>query len=539
MVTSWQAALNERTRYGLYAHFIRAILAREPISSANGDNSSETAQMECDALCDFWICSDVLCCTASILHLVGIALDRYWAVTNAEYIRRRTARRIGFMIAIFWLLSLAISMPARFDYVRLSSWIQPANLSLQSTEEVNCVINEEYGYTIFSNVGAFYMPMLFMIGIYARIYQVARARIRRSRFRKNPNSTDEQSDYNFNARINPSLRTFVPDSSLDKTNDLYRSFWNGVSHSAPASTYNIDRLIAFSNSTSDTNDTSSTHSDRSELAEISSSNSALQSVTKSKTKSIADENKQKNGLYAIFKTLMVRKSYSGQSSTKWNTTTNNSKLANIAVATIHTRGLHTESALNNKRGCQNDDQAPQNSLKAPIIADPPTKSFLISCGSNDTNSVHLRLEIKGNVEPKAERSNVDNKIINTDDISTDSIAVDNPMKSTHSEMTNLATATAALKRERLENRRERKAAVTLAIITGCFMLCWLPFFIEALLTPFYPELRASRVVRSILLWLGYSNSLLNPIIYTIFSPDFRDAFRKILFGRYYHRARER
>ncbi|KAH0543599.1 hypothetical protein KQX54_000369, partial [Cotesia glomerata] len=36
-------------------------------------------------ICDIWTVSDVLCCTASILHLVAIAMDRFWAVTNTLY----------------------------------------------------------------------------------------------------------------------------------------------------------------------------------------------------------------------------------------------------------------------------------------------------------------------------------------------------------------------------------------------------------------------------------------------------------------------
>lgn len=88
-------------------------------------------------------------------------------------------------------------------------------------------------------------------------------------------------------------------------------------------------------------------------------------------------------------------------------------------------------------------------------------------------------------------------------------------------------------RARIEQRRERRAIRTLAIITGCFILCWLPFNIHALLSPFLGPIHPLGV--SFLLWLGYMNSLLNPVIYTIFSKEFRGAFRKIIcvycFGR--------
>ena len=43
-------------------------------------------------LCDAWVSFDVLCCTASILHLVAISLDRYWAVTRVDYIHNRCAK---------------------------------------------------------------------------------------------------------------------------------------------------------------------------------------------------------------------------------------------------------------------------------------------------------------------------------------------------------------------------------------------------------------------------------------------------------------
>ncbi|XP_065369021.1 5-hydroxytryptamine receptor 2A-like [Calliphora vicina] len=86
------------------------------------------------------------------------------------------------------------------------------------------------------------------------------------------------------------------------------------------------------------------------------------------------------------------------------------------------------------------------------------------------------------------------------------------------------------RKETLEAKRERKAAKTLAIITGAFVVCWLPFFAMALLLPLCESCEINDAVASFFLWLGYFNSTLNPVIYTIFSPEFRQAFKRILFG---------
>jgi len=105
-------------------------------------------------------------------------------------------------------------------------------------------------------------------------------------------------------------------------------------------------------------------------------------------------------------------------------------------------------------------------------------------------------------------------------------------KTTNSEQMSLLAASAA-GREKQKQKRERKAARTLAIVTGTFVVCWLPFFIVELVQPFCADCMAGYpdTLASVIVWLGYVNSLLNPVIYTIFNPDFRSAFRKILFGR--------
>ncbi|XP_076762091.1 octopamine receptor beta-1R isoform X1 [Xylocopa sonorina] len=78
-------------------------------------------------------------------------------------------------------------------------------------------------------------------------------------------------------------------------------------------------------------------------------------------------------------------------------------------------------------------------------------------------------------------------------------------------------------------RAEHKAARTLGIIMGAFLLCWLPFFLWYLTTSLCREsCYCPDTVVSVLFWIGYFNSALNPLIYAYFNRDFREAFKDTL-----------
>ncbi|XP_067103168.1 dopamine receptor D2a [Osmerus mordax] len=119
--------------------------------------------------CDIFVTLDVMMCTASILNLCAISIDRYTAVAmpmlyNTRYSSRR---RVTVMISVVWVLSFAISCPLLFGLNNTAT-----------RDEAQCVIANP-AFVVYSSIVSFYVPFIITLLVYVQIYVVLRKRRKR------------------------------------------------------------------------------------------------------------------------------------------------------------------------------------------------------------------------------------------------------------------------------------------------------------------------------------------------------------------------
>ena len=90
----------------------------------------------------------------------------------------------------------------------------------------------------------------------------------------------------------------------------------------------------------------------------------------------------------------------------------------------------------------------------------------------------------------------------------------------------------AIKEECRISAREIHITKSLAIIVLAFALCWIPFWVVAMMQRFAPDTVVPRNVQLLCPFLLFFSSTINPFIYAGMNPSFRAEFRAILLCKF-------
>ncbi|XP_050416576.1 dopamine D2-like receptor [Patella vulgata] len=403
-----------------------------------------------DPLCDAWVASDVMACTASILNLTAISVDRFIAVTQPiKYSKHKNSKRIFVMLALTWVISVAIAVPIALG-VNYSEKRAPGDCAFFNSD-----------FLIYSSMGSFYIPSLIMIFLYWRIYRVLHIRSQRALAQKKKLKTDQKA---IRSVIENTAAT-APCAEPTVTTGLAR-----VDNGKPAS-YNTNKAHKLATPVVD--DTSVTNMGTGSDSQGENDDSNMNDGSDTKSPASDDNVTQHDGVGELIANPVA------QALDKQETAGNS--------ATTSGNNAEAETKFNSPG-------APRCAQLSPLHTKGSVKS-----DENRNKEAHKKGITKFNFHMRTSRK----------------------------------------RKERSSSKRERKATKTLAIVLGVFLLCWWPFFtiniVNAICIKFdlfeYAACNMPVVLFSFFVWLGYINSFLNPVIYTIFNPEFRKAFKKILSER--------
>ncbi|OWF49506.1 octopamine receptor 1-like [Mizuhopecten yessoensis] len=410
--------------------------------------------------CSMWLAIDVLLCTASILNLCAISLDRFLAVTKPiRYPSLVSKKRGKILVMCVWVLSFVISFPPLIGWNDENNGIQKHNNWLITEQErdnytkggnysttgnlyneraINeticvklypeCELTPTKGYRVYAALGSFYIPMFIMSFFYCRIY---RAAIRTAASLRTgilmTKRTDEQTNNKCPKMDTIALRVHRGGGSI------YRSPSNMSSRRTSYLICSKEERLANCNSDIELLPLRN--------RPISCNNNNKRSLTHNRS-----DSDLRNGTF--------------RHQHRCTTDPASDSLAVYLGTSTSPRTQCPESPYQNRKlVVSNRNFGPSNRRH---------RSVLFINDGQPNQKINIRKFL-----------------------------------------------------------RDTKAAKTVAIIVGAFLLCWFPFFTIYLIGAFCSDC-VPGLAFSIFFWLGYCNSMINPFIYALFSRDFRCAFRRIL-----------
>lgn len=383
-------------------------------------------------ICKIWLTCDVLCCTASILNLCAIALDRYWAITDPiVYAQQRTIKRVNIMILFVWLLSALISSPPLIGW---NDWPE------KFESDTPCQLTQQRGYVVYSSLGSFFIPLFIMTLVYIEIFLATKKRLR---------------DRAKASKLNIVKQTTLQNLQKDVQSPLEPE------------------------SVSSENDTKT---------------GKHKNKKRKKCKKKKGQNNNNNNDNSFLRPMLTNED-------SMTDIQDMSSGSNVPGIRSNTGGYETHTNHETTAFKPHNDNLSLTSIRSDVKT--------TNANNNNNNNCHVESRVPHELHIKS--TSVKSEV---------SIVVQTPSTQVVKQFIE--------EKQKISLSKERRAARTLGIIMGVFVFCWLPFFLMYVSLPFCDTCCMSDRLINFITWLGYINSGINPVIYTIFNLDFRKSFKRLL-----------
>ncbi|XP_054087233.1 dopamine D2-like receptor isoform X2 [Zeugodacus cucurbitae] len=420
-------------------------------------------------ICDFYIAMDVICSTSSIFNLVAISIDRYIAVTRPiEYAKHRNSPRVCLTILLAWAISAAIGLPIV--------------MGLNNTPNRDpglCVFYNNL-FILCSSLSSFYIPCIIMVFLYWNIFRALSMRAKKQR-----------------AARRPHLSELTGGSVIENVAQTRR-----LAETALGSDRHAVRIIPDEPATNTASGSNEEEEDPGGGAISPDIDDCHVIVNDKSTEFMLATVVEETGIVVAQISSPPQLVVADP---------NGAAADSSPPDSPEPSGTYKRSSVSSSRRNTATGDSPVKREPSLSVAMKPL-SF-VRCGVQEAMTLARNDSTLSAASKSSSRKDKKN--------------------SQASRFTIYKVHKASKKkREKSSAKKEQKATKTLAIVLGVFLVCWVPFFTcnvaDAICAMLDIDWRPGVTAFILTTWLGYINSFVNPIIYTIFNPEFRKAFKKIM-----------